>query len=131
MKRLLILFLFSMLLSCDEHFEKEKLYGYYSPINYKNTFDTIQLKPQGLYHRKLYDKNNQLVLELDGTWRLERNTIISLDSYFFNLDRDLDKFPELLQDTASSGGGLLETYNGTIQFCVGYLVGENCYQKVN
>ncbi|MFL5765990.1 MAG: hypothetical protein ACJ77K_18745 [Bacteroidia bacterium] len=131
MKRLLVfLFAFSLLISCDEHFEKDSLYGYYTATDYKNTFDTIQLKPHGLYHRRIYDKNNKLALELDGTWRLEQNRVISLDSYFFNLDRDIVKFPELLQDTVGSGGGHLETKNGVIQFCVGYYYEDNCYQKV-
>ncbi len=124
------LFILVLLSSCDEHFEVKELYGNYAAINYKNTFDTIQLKPQGIYHRRVFNKNTKLALEMDGRWSLEKNTVIHFGSYFLNLDRDIIKFPELLKDTLGGGGGLLETRSRTIRFCVGYYQGENCYQKV-
>lgn len=130
MKNLYALSLLVLLSSCDENFKEKELYGNYAPINYKNTFDTIQLKPQGVYHRRVFDSNNKLVLKMDGKWSLEKNTIIHFNSYFLNLDRDVAKFPELLQDTSGGGGGLLGTHNGTIQFCVGYYETDNCYRKI-
>lgn len=117
--------------SCDNRYTEKELYGTYVPINYKNTFDTVQLEPRNIYHRKIYDKNNKLVLEMNSTWRIEKNTIIHFDSYFLNLDRDVSKFPELLQDTSGGGGGLIETRKGVIGFCVGYHENENCYKKIN
>jgi len=116
--------------SCDNSYTEKELYGSYVPINYKNTTDTIVLRPGEIYQRKVYDKNKNLVLEMDGKWRLEKSTIIHFDSYFLNLDRDIAKFPELLQDTSGGGGGTIETRNGAIQFCVGYHENENCYQKI-
>ena len=130
MKKLIRLLALVLLSSCDEHFKEKQLYGTYAPLNYKNTFDTIQLNSHGEYHRWIYDVNNKLALKVAGKWRLEKNTILHFDSYFLNLDRDVAKFPELLQDTLGGGGGLIETHNGTIQFCVGYYDGENCYQKI-
>lgn len=123
-------FILVFLSSCDVQFQEKELYGVYAPVNYKNTFDTIQLKPQGTYHRKVFNKNNKLVLEMNGKWSLENNTIIHFDSYFLNLDRDIAKFPALLKDTSGGGGGRLEFRNKTIQFCVGYHEEENCYQKI-
>src|SRR5690606_26087586 len=105
-------------------------YGYYAPVGYTNTFDTIELKPQGVYHRKVYNKNNKLALEMNGKWYLEKNSIIHLNSHFFNLDRDIEKFPELLQDPLGGSSGLLETSHGAIEFCVGYEIDSNCYRKV-
>lgn len=117
--------------SCDNSYTEKELCGTYVPIDYKNTFDTIQLKHQSIYHRKVYDKNKKLVLEMNGTWSLEKNTIVHFDPYFLNLDRDISKFPELLQDTSGGGGGLIEIRKGVIEFCVGYHENENCYKKIN
>jgi hypothetical protein len=117
--------------SCDIHFTEKEMYGFYSPENYKNTYDTIYLKPQGIYHRKVFDKNRKLALEMYGKWVLEKNTTIRFESFFLNLDRDIIKFPELLSDTSDNGGGWIDTKKNNIQFCVGYNEGENCYQKVN
>lgn len=115
--------------SCASYTEKE-LYGTYVPINYKNTTDTILLEPKGIYQRKVYDKNKNLALQMKEKWNLEKNTVIRFDSYFLNLDRDITKFPELLKDTLSGGGGLVESHNDTIRFCVGYYQNQNCYQKI-
>jgi hypothetical protein len=116
--------------SCSNRYTEKELCGMYVPVGYKNTFDSIQLKPQGVYHRKVCDKNNKLVLDMNGKWSLERNNIIHFDSYFFNLDRDVTKFPELLQDTSGGGGGSIETRKGVLGFCVGYHENENCYKKI-
>lgn len=118
--------------SCDEHFEADDLYGYYAPALYKNTFDTIQLKPDSIYHRKVYDKNNKLVLEMNGNWQLERNNIIHFTPFYLNLDVDLSKFPQSVNDTSGGWQGRLETRNGVIGFCVGYFakIDTNCYRKV-
>lgn len=116
--------------SCDEHFEAEELYGYYAPVGYKNTFDTIQLKPDSVYHRKVYDKNSELVLEMNGKWQIERNNILHFTPFYLNLDVDLAKFPQSVNDTSGGWQGRLETRKGVIGFCVGYFENENCYRKV-
>jgi len=118
------------IISCDEHFNTNELYGTYASVNYKNTYDTIKLKRNSLYHRNVRDKNNKLVLEMDGKWEIEKDGIIRFHSFFFNLDKDIIKFPQLLSDTLNDGGGWIETKSGNIQFCVGYQIGENCYRKI-
>lgn len=129
MKALIIMFLFP-LTSCVERFNKEEVYGIYAAVGYKNTFDTLWLKENEVYHRKVYDKNKKLVLEMDGKWTIKNNEEIQFYSFYFNLDDDLIKFPESVKDTTGGRSAILETDNGTIQFCVGYYQGENCYQKI-
>ena len=123
----ILTFLFS---SCDQHFEEEELYGYYSPVGYKNNFDTIQLMPQGVYHRKVYDKNNKLLLESDGKWKLENKSAVHFDSFYLNFDDDLVKFPDNVKDSSAGWRGSLESRDNAIEFCVGHYQGENCYRKV-
>lgn len=134
MKATIIVFFIGVLLvSCRSYTEKE-LVGFYAPADYKNTFDTIQLKEHNVYQRKVYDKNKKLVLEVQGEWRIKEDVIEFKSPYFFNLDRDLVKFPELLQDTISNGFGYIWRKKGTLEFCVGYaavdLPNQNCYRKL-
>ena len=37
--------------------------GTYSPANYTNTYDTIQLETNNIYNRRVYDRNKKLVLK--------------------------------------------------------------------
>lgn len=128
--------LFSLILfsSCVEHFEEKEVCGYYTPVDYKNNFDTLQLQPQGVYHRKVYDKNKKLLLEMNGKWNLKDNESVHFEPFYLNLDDDLIKFPDNVKDTTGGWAGRLETQNGKIQFCVGYYSGklpnQNCYQKI-
>lgn len=127
------MFLIGLLFVSCGYTEKE-LIGVYAPTDYKNTFDTIQLKEHNKYHRKVYDKNKKLVLEMQGEWNIKEDIIELNSPYFFNLDRDLVEFPELLQDTASNGLGYVWKKKGTLSFCVGYyavdLPDQNCYHKL-
>lgn len=135
MKRISPLFIVLLLTSCIEHFEEREIYGYYTPIDYKNSFDTIQLLPDGVYHRKVYDRNKKLLLEMNGKWTLKDNENLQFDPFYLNLDDDLVKFPEQVKDTTGGWAGNLEANNGKIQFCVGYyapkLSNQNCYCKLN
>jgi hypothetical protein len=127
------IFLIGLLFVSCGYTEKE-LIGVYAPTDYKNTFDTIQLKEHNKYHRKVYDKNKKLVLEMQGEWNIKEDVIEFKSPYFFNLDRDLVEFPELLQDTASNGLGYVWKKKDTLEFCVGHfavdLPDQNCYQKL-
>jgi hypothetical protein len=129
MKLLYAFFILIMLSSCDAHFEERSLYGCYTPANYRNSIDTLYLQPQGLYHRKVYDKNHKLVLDMNGKWSLEKKHIIKLSPYYLNLDDDLIRFPDNVYDTTGEVTTFFEAQNGVVQFCVGYHEGENCYQK--
>ena len=78
--------------------------------------------------------NKKLVLETNGIWSVDEDVIVFKSPFFLNLDRDLEKFPELLHDTISNGVGYIYLYNGTIKFCVGLssasLPSQNCYRKL-
>lgn len=117
--------------SCDNSYTEKELYGSYVPINYKNTTDTILLEPKGMYHRKVYDKNKNLVLEMEGKWNLvAQKTKIKLNHFYLNLDDNLLRFPESARDTSMEVITNLETRSGVIKFCVGYHENENCYKKI-
>jgi hypothetical protein len=124
------LLFFVIFSSCDQKFEEKELYGFYSPIDYKNTYDTIQLKPNGVLQRRVYDRNRTLVLNQSGKWQLDGNTIIKFRTFFVNLDRDVAKFPELLADTLGGWGAKLKKKQHGLKFCVGHDINENCYQKI-
>lgn len=133
MKRIFLLFLVTVC-SCTESYTEKELIGTYTPENYKNTFDTIQLKENNVYHRSVYDISKTLVLDIDGEWSVKEDVIKFKSPYFLNLDRDLVQFPELLQDTISNGIGYIYSDNGIIKFCVGHfsasLPNQNCYRKL-
>lgn len=127
------IFLIGLLFVSCGYTEKE-LIGVYAPTDYKNTFDTIQLKEHNKYHRKVYDKNKKLVLEMNGKWELD-GSYIKFKSFYLNLDDDLVNFPESVRDTTGGWGGNVERRKGgTIEFCVGHLSAslpdQNCYQKL-
>ena len=82
-----------------EDYKESDFYGYYSPIGYVNNFDTIQLKPNNLYQRRVYDKNKKLIRVMKGTWFLKKNNSIMFNYFYQNLDDDLVRFPELTLDT--------------------------------
>lgn len=133
MKTTFLLLTFWAMSSCISSYTPEQLYGYYAAVGYVNTFDTIQLKTNSLYHRKIYDKHHRLVLEMKGKWLVERDEVIRFPSTFFlNLDQDIIKAsPESLADTSMDWQGGIETRGGVIGFCVGYNQGENCYKKIS
>lgn len=131
MKIIYVLLLLGLLVSCDEHFEEKEVYGYYTPVDYKNNFDTIQLQSQGVYYRKVYDMNKKLLLEIKGKWKLEGNTVVHFESFYLNLDDDLLKFPNNVSDTTGGWRGSLENRNNTTHFCVGHHQGKNCYRKID
>lgn len=128
---LIILFCFS----CVDTFDEKEIIGIYTPIDYKHTFDTIQLDEKGVYYRKVYDKDKKLLLNLKSNYELRNGgSKIYFNSYFLNLDRDLVKFPELVNDTLGGAELNLERKNHTIKFCTGHfsasLPDQNCYQKI-
>ena len=130
MKVISILFFITFLISCDDYFEEKEIYGIYTPIDYKNNYDTLQLKPNGLYSRKVYDKNNRLMLEMNGKWGLVgSNSQINFNNFYLNLDHDLLEYPEQVNDTLWAIVSVLDIKNKTIHFCIGMEIDSCCYQK--
>lgn len=117
MKRISTLFIILLFSSCVEHFEEKEVYGYYTPVGYKNNFDTLQLQPDNVYYRKVYDINKKLLLEMKGKWKMEVNHRIILSPFYMNLDDDLVKFPELVNDTTGGVNTYFEMRNGKVRFC--------------
>jgi hypothetical protein len=114
---------------------EDEAIGIYVPINYKNCFDTIHLEKNGIYKRQVYNLNGLKLLDMKGKWSFMNNGLkIKFRSYYLNLDDDLVKFPELVQDTVGGGQFVLERSNNSLRFCVGYyssdLYDQNCYHKL-
>lgn len=130
MKAFTILLISIFFISCS--FNEEELIGRYTPVNYINSFDTIELKANNIYFRKVYDVHNKLLLEMDGEWRLDGD-YIKFNPFYLNFDDDLLSFPESVQDTTGGWGGYIGQQNGLIEFCVGHLSAslpdQNCYRK--
>jgi hypothetical protein len=131
MKSLFILFLSWILYSaCDVRFSEKDLYGTYVPFNYKNTYDSIQLNPRGVYLRKVYDKSGKKVLDMSGKWEMKDANEIQFYSFFQNLDRDISLYPELLSDTTGGVSTILRTDGTSIRFCIGHYENSNCYKRI-
>lgn len=121
-----------MFFSCEDTFKQEQVIGKYVPIGYKNTFDTIWIKADSMYLRKVYDRNNRLVLSTTQKYIFLNNNIIDFYFFFENSDRDLIQFPELLKDTLGGEQCRLEKHKSYIRFCVGLAsqLHEYCYKKI-
>ena len=60
--KLLIYSLFLFIISC-QGIDQNEVYGKYSPVSYKNTFDTLIIKKEGKYRRVIYDKKKIKLLD--------------------------------------------------------------------
>lgn len=126
----LTIFFLLLLLFSNCSINEEQILGEYVAVGYVNTYDTIKILKKGVYERLVYNKNNKLALHMKGNWRY-KDGVLSMGSFFLNLDRDIDLYPELLSDTTMRMGVLIEAMNGRAQFCTGYNRNENCYQKIS
>ncbi|WP_185288815.1 hypothetical protein [Chryseobacterium lactis] len=125
----LILVLPLLLFSC-QNISNEDIYGKYSPISYKNSFDTLTINKDGTYNRRIYDKNKKRLLNYNSKYKLEGNTI-NFDDFYLNLDKDLVTFPEDVDDVDMTYTTFFEKKDKNITLCFGYHSGENCYKKVS
>lgn len=133
MKHFYMILLISMFFSSCIYEEKELL-GIYVPASYINTFDTIQLMVNGNYNRKLYDRNHNLVLEMNGKWSVSSDVITFEHPYYNNYDIDLIQFPEYINDTIGNGLGYIWKRGNKLEFCIGNyavdLPDQNCYVRI-
>ena len=129
MKIFVLIILVFCLFAC-QNISENNIYGKYSPISYKNTFDTITIKRGGIYDRVVYDKNGKKMLHYKSTYKLNQLSI-EFSDFYFNLDNDLTVFPEDVKDLDMTFTTNFEKINDEITVCFGYHDGENCYKKVN
>lgn len=124
-----ILVLLLLLFSC-QNISSEDIYGKYSPISYKNSFDTLTINKDGTYNRRVYDRKKKRLLNYNSKYKLEGNTI-KFDDFYLNLDKDLVTFPEDINDVDMTYTTFFEKKDKNITLCFGYHSGENCYKKVS
>lgn len=126
--KLLIYALFLVIMSC-QGINQNEVYGKYSPMSYKNTFDTLIIKKEGKYRRVVYDKMKTKLLDYESKYSLDGN-LINFDSFYFNLDKDLVAFPNDVKDVDMTFTTYFEEIDGNVSLCFGYHEGENCYKKI-
>lgn len=134
MKLVLMLMLISFS-SCLYEVKESEVSGIYVAVGYVNTFDTTFLKKDGSYLRRIYDKENNLVISNEGKWEMRNNgRKIFFNSYYLNYDRDFSIYPEMKSDQLASVELILEKKSPvSFSFCIGLLspdFPENCYQKI-
>jgi hypothetical protein len=118
------------LTSCTNSFETAEVLGTYVPIDYKNNFDTIEIREHE-YERTVRDKSKKLLLRMKGACKLsENNSRIQINSFYQNFDDDLIKFPELVNDTNLEISTTFDQKSDEIIFCIGHDVDSNCYRKI-
>jgi hypothetical protein len=131
MKKCIILVIVILhIISCDLFLKEKEIYGYYTGLNYKNTYDTIHLCSGGVYYRRVYDKNKKLALEMKGAWTFDKWGSIQLKKFYVNFDDDLVKFPNLATDTMTLLNISIEKAGNKIKFCTGYYEEQYCYQRI-
>lgn len=97
MKKSISLILLPLLFSC-QNISSEDMYGKYSPISYKNTYDTLTIHRDGVYNRVIYNREGKKLLDYDSKYKID-NQSITLSKFYLNLDKDLIAFPEDVEDT--------------------------------
>lgn len=125
----LFFYLIFLYLNFSCQINPEKVYGTYVPASYKNTYDTITIKTNGSYKRCVYDKTGKKLLDYEAKYKLNANSI-KLDDFYLNLDKDLKRFPEDVEDTDMSYTTSFERNGDHIFLCFGYYEGRNCYEKI-
>lgn len=121
-------------ISCAKRFSKEEILGTYIAEGYTHSFDTIVLQQNNRYHRKVYNVEKELLLDMEATYEFDGNNRIDLSSFYVNLDDNLIKFPNQVSDTTSLTSIILKEHNGKIVFCLGSIFGKSefdyCYNKI-
>jgi hypothetical protein len=116
---------------CRRQFRMSDLEGTYVPVDFNNTTDTIRLVRNGVYQRVVYNVSNEMVLKMSGRWEFDPlGNALRLHGFYLNLDDDLASFPELVNDTSMEMNTIVQQSTMGVQFCVGYISGENCYCRV-
>ncbi len=128
MKKSISLILLPFLFSC-QNISNEDICGKYSPISYKNTYDTLTINKDGVYNRVIYNIKGKKLLNYNSKYKLDGSSI-KFSDFYLNLDKDLIAFPEDVKDIDMTYTTFFERKNKNIILCFGYHEGENCYQKI-
>ncbi|KMQ67788.1 hypothetical protein ACM39_10565 [Chryseobacterium sp. FH2] len=128
MKTVISLILLPLLFSC-QNISDEDIYGKYSPILYRNTYDTLTIHKNGIYNRVIYNKKGEKRLDYRSKYKL-KDLSIKFSEYYLNLDKDLISFPEDVKDVDMAYTTYFERKYKNIVLCFGYYEGENCYKKI-
>ena len=127
----MIIFMIVMLsLSCIATPQKKDMIGTYVAQDYVNTIDTLRLMANGIYERKVYTKNKELALHTHNEWDLGNDGELVLHAFFFNLDRDLSKFPELTSDSGYQMNIYPRKESGSWLICIEEGERKNCYKQI-
>ncbi len=132
-KKLILIIVSSVFLSLvvvNNFFFEVEVIGTYTPVDYKNNFDTIQLLSDHTYNRSIYGKNNKLILKTKGHWHLGDFHMLDFDPFLVNFDDDFLKYPESLSDSLNGWYGDLSLKGNHIQFCTGHFEFQYCYRKI-
>lgn len=128
MKRVISLILLPLLFSCQK-ISDEDIYGKYSPVSYKNTYDTLTIHRGGVYNRVIYNIERKKLLDYNSKYKLDGSSI-KFSDFYLNLDKDLIAFPEDVNDVDMTYTTFFEKEDKNIVLCFGYHDGENCYKKI-
>lgn len=120
--------------SCSRSFSQDEIIGAYVAEEYIHSFDTIYLKNNNLYQRKVYNKKKELLLDMEATYEFDNSNRIDLSSFYVNLDNNLIEFPNEVNDTTSLTSLVLKINKDRIVFCLGGIFGngeyDKCYEKI-
>lgn len=132
MKVIIISFFILLFYSCSDTINKNELIGRYTPICFKNNYDTLTLINSYSYHRKVYDKNKKLVLNMMGNWSFKSPDIITFENYYPNVDDDLIKFPKNATDTNRriKSSFCLYRNNGVLEFIVEDYIKDKIFKQL-
>lgn len=125
-----LLIIIFMLTMCSSYQSEDNLIGKYASLSNTNTYDTISLLRERRYERHIYGKSNNFIKKFEGSWSFNSEGKIVFADFFMNLDRDLVKFPELLNETYGHFEISINKNSQGLYFCTGY-EDDYCYQKVS
>jgi len=109
--------------------DEQNIIGIYVGENLKNTKDTVVIYESG-YVQRVYSRNGTLKIDNHGEWKITESGMIRLNHFFFNYDRDLDKYPEVASTSYGELTAVVHNRICKIQFCSGYYEGEGCYYRI-
>jgi hypothetical protein len=116
--------------ACWNSHDLESFSGTYVPVNFLNNFDTIVFKADGSCQRVVRDTSGKTIRSMNGTWTIRGGHEISVEHFYLNFDDDLIRFPTTAMDDSTHVVRQIVDRGDRLGFCVGYITGEYCYQRI-